>query len=247
MLFLRVVIVQRRPSASEVANIANLLDVPARRPWGIGATVVWGGIALLPPALGLLAYWRWFESTTAGEVVRTLAQLFTLVVVVAAARRAGWQAREYLGLSPPTMRDVSLGVGAKIALLLAAFVVVSAIGASSAMARIGTDALLERTAYLATLALFWASNVVVGPICEEVFWRGFVYRGLASSALGPAGAIMVISPIFALLHLDGLFAIVWHLLCGILYGCLRWRSGSLAAPVAAHALGNGIAAAYATF
>jgi membrane protease YdiL (CAAX protease family) len=223
----------------------NLVGSGARPPLGIGATLGWSGVALLPWVVLIFAYWRWFESI--GEVARILAQVFPALVAVVAARRAAWQAFEYVGLCRPSMRDVALGVGGKTALLLASFVVVFAIAAASAVARTNPDALLERTAYFATVVLFWASAVVVDPICEEVFWRGFVYRGLASSTLGPAGAILVISPIFALLHLDGLFAIVWHLQCAILYGWLRWYSGALTAPIAAHMFGNGVAAAFLTF
>src|SRR5688572_14893690 len=106
--------------AREMANI----NAAARPPWGIGATVVWGGIALVP--FFLAVYQDWF-STAAGEVVHILAQLFTLVVVVAAARLAAWHAREYLGLSRPTVRDVALGIGAKFALSLSCSVVLFAI------------------------------------------------------------------------------------------------------------------------
>jgi membrane protease YdiL (CAAX protease family) len=35
--------------------------------------------------------------------------------------------------------------------------------------------------------------------------------------------------------------------CGVLYGALRWHAGSLTAPIAAHMLTNGVAAALATF
>jgi membrane protease YdiL (CAAX protease family) len=224
-------------------NAMANVDAAARSPWGVGATVVWGGIALVP----LLALNpRWFESIPASEAVNILAQLFTLAVVVAAARLATWEAREYLGFSRPTLRDVSLGTGAKLALLISTSVVLFAISVSSAMAQADTVA-LQWTAYFATLVLFWVSAALVGPICEEVFWRGFVYRGLASSALGPTGAIMVISPIFAMLHFSDSFGTVWHLLCAILYGWLRWRTDALTAPIAAHAFGNGIAAAIATF
>ena len=216
--------------------------IDAQWPWGIGATVVWGGIAILP----LVIIPSWFESPTVDAAITILANLFTLVVVVAAARLAGWQAREYLALSRPTVRDVLLGIGAKTALLLASFVVLSGIGALSVVARADPDARFEWIAYYAAVALVWAANVVVGPICEEVCWRGFVYRGLAS-ALGPAGAIIVMSPIFAVLHLYGPFGTFWVFLSAILYGWLRWRTQSLTAPIAAHAFGNGVATTFWTF
>jgi membrane protease YdiL (CAAX protease family) len=226
--------------AGEMANA----DVAARPPWGIGATVVWGGIALVPFALALYQGWL---STAAGEAVNIVAQLFTLMVAVAAARLAGWHAPEYLGFSRPTLRHVALGVGAKFALSLSGSVVLFAISVLSPMAQVDAAPLLERTPYLAKVLLFWISSALVGPICEEVLWRGFVYRGLASSALGPAGAIMVISPIFAVLHLYEWSGTVWVLLSAILFGWLRWRTGSLTAPIAAHVFGNGIAAAIVTF
>jgi len=110
-------------------------------------------------------------------LVKVLAQLFSLVVVVAAARLAGWQAREYLALSRPNMRDVALGVGAMIALSLTVSVVLFATAGPSVIAQSGTDSPLVGTAYFAAVALFWVAAVVVDPICEEVFWRGFVIEG----------------------------------------------------------------------
>jgi uncharacterized protein len=223
----------------------NSVGSAARRSWGGTATLGWSGLALLPWALALFAYWR--RSEPISDWVKVLAQLFSLVVVVAAARLAGWQAREYLALSRPNMRDVALGVGAMIALSLTVSVVLFATAGPSVIAQSGTDSPLVGTAYFAAVALFWVAAVVVDPICEEVFWRGFVYRGLASSALGPSGAIIVISAIFALLHLYGLFGTVFVFLNGILYGWLRWHTGSLTAPIAAHMFHNGTAAAIATF
>jgi membrane protease YdiL (CAAX protease family) len=222
------------------------VEAIAESPWGIGATVVWAGIACAPFALFYL-----LPSDTSSapfEALRILAQLFSLAVVVAAARLAGWHACTYLGLSQPAARDVSLGIGVKLALLLASFVVLSVIGEAGATAG-GADTVtvLQWTAYFATLALFWVSSVLVGPVCEEVVWRGFVYRGLAASLLGPAGAILAISPIFAMLHFYGRFGAFWVLLCALLYGWLRWRTNSLTAPIAAHAAGNGVAAAFATY
>lgn len=235
----------------KLRDIVNSVGSPARRLWGVAATLGWSSVALLPWALALFAYWRWSQSIS--DLVRVLAQLFSLVVVVAAARLAAWQAREYLALSRPSIRDVALGIGALIALSFTASVVLFATAglfptaAPAAIAQSGTDTPLEGTAYFAALVVFWVAVVVVDPICEEVFWRGFLYRGLASSALGPVGAIIVISSIFALLHLYGLSATVLVFLNGILYGWLRWYTGSLTAPIAAHMFQNGTAATIATF
>jgi len=35
---------------------------------------------------------------------------------------------------------------------------------------------------------------------EELFFRGFLFRGLSSSFMGPVGAVLVTSALWALIH-----------------------------------------------
>jgi uncharacterized protein len=94
---------------------------------------------------------------------------------------------------------------------------------------------------------FWSwafALVIVGPISEEIVFRGFMFRGLAQSRMGPVLAILTTSLVFSFLHLQG--SLMWHFACGFFYGCLRWRSGATWAPIIAHVFNNAVALAFAT-
>jgi len=48
--------------------------------------------------------------------------------------------------------------------------------------------------------VIWIRYAVVAAVFEELFFRGLLYRGLAESRLGVAGAVVVTAAVFALLH-----------------------------------------------
>jgi membrane protease YdiL (CAAX protease family) len=90
--------------------------------------------------------------------------------------------------------------------------------------------------------LLWAALIVAAPLFEETFFRGFLFKGLESSALGPVGAVLATSALWTVIHLQYDFyemGIVFGL--GLLLGFARVRSGSLLVPLAMHAMCNTIA------
>ncbi len=80
----------------------------------------------------------------------------------------------------------------------------------------------------------------VAPICEEVFFRGFVLMGLARGM--PTGwAILISSLLFALAHGDpASFAVLF--IIGLALAFLRWRTRSLWPSILLHILNNGLGA-----
>jgi len=46
--------------------------------------------------------------------------------------------------------------------------------------------------------------LVTAPICEEIIFRGFLFRGIKNSPVGTAGAIIVTSVLFAIIHFQSL-------------------------------------------
>ncbi len=90
-----------------------------------------------------------------------------------------------------------------------------------------------------SLPLLLLALVVVAPIFEETLFRGFLFRGLAASRLGPAGTIAVTSLLFTLAHgPEDLLDALDPLAAAILLGIIRHRSGSITAGILVHALGN---------
>jgi len=70
--------------------------------------------------------------------------------------------------------------------------------------------------------------VVVAPIFEEIFFRGFLFQGIRYSRLGPIGAIGVTSLLWAVIHLQyDIYGIATVFALGLLFGIARLRTDSI--------------------
>jgi membrane protease YdiL (CAAX protease family) len=98
---------------------------------------------------------------------------------------------------------------------------------------------LSKYAPLTTYATLIVA-VFVAPICEEVFFRGFVFAGLLRG-MPLVWAIVFSSLIFGVAHFDvGSFAVLF--IIGLALAFLRWRTRSIWPGIMLHMLNNGIAA-----
>ena len=79
----------------------------------------------------------------------------------------------------------------------------------------------------------------ITPISEELFFRGFIFRGLLPK-MGPLGAIAASALVFSAFHLS-LGVLVPIFITGFLLAWLYWRTGSLWAAIGAHAGQNALA------
>ena len=79
----------------------------------------------------------------------------------------------------------------------------------------------------------------ITPISEELFFRGFIFRGLLPK-IGPWGAIAASALVFSAFHLS-LGVLVPIFITGFLLAWLYWRTGSLWAAIGAHAGQNALA------
>ena len=82
----------------------------------------------------------------------------------------------------------------------------------------------------------------VGPLLEEVLFRGFVQPACVDR-VGPGGGILFTSILFASIH--GADAMLPVFALSLVLGHLRHRTGGLTAPVVAHCLWNGTTLALA--
>jgi membrane protease YdiL (CAAX protease family) len=160
-----------------------------------------------------------------------LVGLFWLVV-----RRRGLDAREYLGLTRFTVRDFLVGVLA-IAGLAAVLYGVAHVANLDMVPTFQTDSFTSarRAGWLIPLLL---AVVLIGPIGEEIMFRGFLYRGWVrpGSLVTP---ILTITVLWSAMHLQyDWFGITQVFLIGLVLGWLRWRSGSTSLTIALHVLVN---------
>jgi membrane protease YdiL (CAAX protease family) len=82
--------------------------------------------------------------------------------------------------------------------------------------------------------------VIIAPICEETFFRGFVFPGLCRGM--PVGwAIVISSLLFAVTHADpGSFLVLF--LIGLALAFLRWHTNSIWPGIVLHTFNNSLAA-----
>jgi membrane protease YdiL (CAAX protease family) len=81
-------------------------------------------------------------------------------------------------------------------------------------------------------------SVFIAPLCEELFFRGFVLSGLLRE-LSPFWAIVISAALFAIAHLDpGSFIPLFVI--GLALGVLRWRTRSTWPGITLHMLNNGL-------
>ena len=80
--------------------------------------------------------------------------------------------------------------------------------------------------------------VLVGPIGEEVMFRGFLYRAWVRPGF-QVTPILIITLLWSGLHIQyDWFGVLQVFLTGLLLGWLRWRSGSTALTILLHMLVN---------
>ena len=161
------------------------------------------------------------------------------LIVLFARLRKGISVGEYLCLQKPELKELCKWCFALLLFAAACDSLTYLMGrplVPDVMVRV------YRTARFAPL--LWLAFVIAGPISEELFFRGFLFRGIENSRFGPAGAIIVTSLTWAVLHTqyDG-YGVAIILLGGLLLGFARYKSNSTFVPFAMHVLQNAIATA----
>lgn len=160
-----------------------------------------------------------------------------LAVIWLAVRLARWSFADYLALVRPERRHLLFGLGC-LAVLLPLADLSSWLAGQPVVPDFVQN--LYRTARDAgTIWLVAIALVGAAPLAEELVFRGFMFRGLVASRVGVAGAILIPSAIWAVMHLQySPFHLVHIFIIGLLLGWLRWRAGSTTLTLILHAVIN---------
>jgi membrane protease YdiL (CAAX protease family) len=79
--------------------------------------------------------------------------------------------------------------------------------------------------------------IVVAPIFEEIFFRGFLFQGILHSRLGPIAAVGGTSLLWAAIHLQyDVYGMATIFLLGLLLGIARLRTDSIHLVMVMHSL-----------
>jgi CAAX protease family protein len=154
----------------------------------------------------------------------------TIAVLWIAVRMAGRELSEYLDLKWPRRNELIE------ALVIVAILWILEIATTSVVEPVD---LYGAFGGVSGIFLFFVALTITGPIMEEFLCRGFMFRGWSQSFLGPTGAIVFISVIWAATHVDqSWWARVWIFVSGLALGYFRWRSRSTWLAVLCHSAIN---------
>jgi membrane protease YdiL (CAAX protease family) len=185
---------------------------------------------------------RFFESTTEDGTLFSIATFVTtavccplLLAIIKLKKHS--QVRDYLALHAVPARTTLRWFGALAVMLVASDLLTLALGKPIVPSSMSA---LYATAHPAWL--FWVALIVAAPLFEELFFRGFLFKGLESSFLGTAGTIVVTSGSWALIHLQyDAYGITTVFIVGLLLGLARTYEGTLLLPLGMHSVANLIA------
>lgn len=219
------------------------------RIWGYWATFCWALLAFLVgqfAALAVLVWWRIGDLSTVLDVpfdgvavalFILIANPITIAILMLAIRLARASQAEYLALAVPQTRDLRVGIICIVGLIAISDAVLYVTGQP-----LVTPFQLQSYSTAAAegwLAPFLIAAVIVAPASEEIIFRGFLFRGWARSDRSAWPAIVVISVLWAALHVQyDWTGILQIFIIGLFLGWMRWRSGSLLLTVLLHALFN---------
>ena len=246
---------ERSAPRSDIA--LNRIGRPAN--WGAGATLALSllsaigitmaqGIGVLPVILYRFNHFKGKRTEDWAVILEELAtQGLTLSLsiysggiaavffVILWSTLRGWSWLDYLAIRGFSWKSFRIGFAG-----LAIFLVLTYPSGEAADQRSG-DFTVQAYQTAVFPFLFITALVVVAPIWEELFFRGFMHRGLAA-AWGPTPAIIFCSACWAMVHVQYDYSLILVLfLVGIFFGFTRQLSGSTLLTVLLHASMNGVA------
>lgn len=217
--------------------------------WGPGATIAWSLLVVCAfvslqfaalfglAAVGYVADPDGYDGTLLACASLVTGILCTALIVGIVKLKRGSSVADYLRLKP-----VSAGTLFKWLALTFALIAVADFITVSTGRPVVPEFMQKAYATADPPWLFWIALVIAAPLFEEVFFRGFLFSGLASSVLRPAGAIVLTAAVWAVIHLQYDAYEIGLIFClGLVLGAARLATGSLAAPLVMHATMNFVA------
>ncbi len=217
--------------------------------WGYWATLGWAVFAFLASQVigfGALLWlrpgaWNSLLETPYDGILVTLFVLISNPITIAVIMLAVWFAHanqaDYLALTWPRTRDVMVGFVCLVGLIALCDALLYLSGRTLVTAfQLQSYATAAAEGWL--LPMFFGA-IIVAPAGEEIMFRGFLFRGWARSERSAWPAIIVISLVWAGLHVQyDWTGILQIFVIGLFLGWMRWRSGSTLLTFVLHALFN---------
>jgi membrane protease YdiL (CAAX protease family) len=220
-------------------------DEMSAKPWGLWTTLVFSAMILAlysalqilvatafvslakaeHPELDLEVYAKSLSSN--GFCIAIMAVVSGLIctplTLLFAKLRKNISVKNYIGFKEPLKRE-----WVQWLLILAAFLFLSD-GVSWLLHQpIVPPFMVDAYKTASSLPAILFAIVVVAPIFEEIFFRGFLFQGIRNSRLGPMGAIGLTSLLWAVIHLQyDVYGMATVFSLGLLFGIARLKTDSI--------------------
>ncbi len=226
-----------------------------QRVWKFWGTALWGIVVFVAMFVGQIAVVVFFVlrgggPVDLGEAVKVVASnglaiSLSVIAGLPAVAAALWLAihwtrmgfADYLALRWTSWRNVALGAVGLVVLVVGWDFLSRATGhevTPDFMIDVLKSARSDGAVWLLVLAF-----CVAAPVSEELFARGFLYRGWSESFLRVPGAIVLSSLVWTGLHLQYDWFFFGEVFCiGLWFGYIRYRSNSTWLTIALHGLNN---------
>jgi len=174
---------------------------------------------------------------TAVAVLILIAIPVQMITLGLAARMTSADVLDYFALRVPRWRDASLAIAVLAAVIVLGDALTAALGRDLVPA---SELDLYRSAQQdGTLFLLLLALIVVGPVGEEVLFRGFLFRGFIQEPRDSLPGIVLIALIWSVLHIQyDWFDASLVFALGVIFGYARLYSGSTLLAVVLHMLVN---------
>jgi membrane protease YdiL (CAAX protease family) len=224
------------------------------RVWKFWGTTLWGLFIFAAMFAGQLAVVAYFvlsregsldfsglKGVLAGGLTISLSVIMGLPAVLGAlwlaTRVAGQSFADYLALRWTSWTIFLIGTVALFVLIAGWDLLSRALGREiepGFMVEVLKSAKADGALWLLVIAF-----CIGAPVTEELFVRGFLYRGWSESFLRPIGAIVLSSLVWTALHLQyDLYFLGQVFTIGLLLGYLRYRGNSTWLTVVIHGINN---------
>lgn len=208
-------------------------DTVTSLPWSLVDT--WIGLALLPLILVLFIFLAMIIKPLKSheDLILVFSELIFIfpVLIVLSVRHANYT---FLGYHKFDAKPVGLGCGLVVAaycITIVNNIIFSRLGQS-----VQADKIIELLKSLSSPISLIVVGVIVAPIVEETFFRGFLFAGFRQR-YGYQTAALLSSAIFAAAHLQ-LSAIIPTFLLGYIFSYLYQKSNSILPGMLMHFLVN---------
>ena len=234
--------------------VPSLPKEKSPRVWKFWGTLLWGILVFSAMGIGqiaVVAYFVWTQQAPMDAAAmlamlgngRTIALSViaglpgVLLVLWIATRLTRISFADYVGLQGFSWKHLLLGVIGLAVLSQGWDWVAHGVGHEVSPGFMG--GVLKSARADNSLWLLVLSFCVAAPLTEELMTRGFLYRGWQESFLRPIGAIVLSTLVWTCMHLQyDAFFLGQVFSIGLLFGYLRYSSGSTWVTIVLHGINN---------